>query len=113
VFDAHPGKGATGDLFPKAEARYMAFKKAPGMVNCMLIFAGRRVADAFGWPDGYFEVKTHEVGLVTLVGGVIPHPSGRNRLWNDREMVNKASAFLRPIVEQACQIKNESPVWLS
>lgn len=113
VLDAHPGKGKGGDLFPPEEARRAALKKAPEFVNALVIFAGRRVADAFKWPDGYFEVKPHGVGLVTLMGAVIPHPSRRNRLWNDREMVNKASSFLRPIVEQACAGKNEQPLWLS
>lgn len=62
------------------------------------ILLGSRVAAAFGHgADPQFAWMTTDRGVVACV----PHPSGRNRVLNDQEVVRRYSQFLRDAVESA------------
>lgn len=57
------------------------------MIGRRTILLGARVASALGY-DGYPQFTwDEEVALM-------PHPSGRNRFWNDPANVERARAFL-------------------
>lgn len=68
-----------------------------------LVLLGRLVADAF-------ELELREPGeVVTLPGGVpalvLPHPSGRNRFWNDPELCSQMRVvFDNFMKEKTCPI---------
>lgn len=59
----------------------------------VLVLLGRKVAEAFGLSDQpAFSARQ-------LIGGplcvVLPHPSGRNTVWNDPSAVERARAAIR------------------
>ena len=71
----------------------------PSDLGPLLIIAlGNKVADAFGVPRG----RTWFEHYVNLDDGFVvvkfPHPSGRNRLWNDPTMRARASFLLETLV---------------
>lgn len=73
---------------------YTADPSAPWRVIVML---GRKVADAFDYDRPFF---THDVmpmtgGEMTLVS--LPHPSGRNTVWNDKRLVDRARDIMREL----------------
>lgn len=85
-----PGKDprGKGDLWPVAEARERARSiRLTGDV----LFAGRRVAGAFGVSAPYLEW----VPFRGKRAAVFPHPSGINRWWNDPARAAEAGRFLR------------------
>lgn len=74
-----------------------ADQSAPWRVIVML---GRKVADAFNYDRPFF---THDVapqtgGEMKLVS--LPHPSGRNTVWNDRRLVGRAREILRELAPE-------------
>lgn len=58
----------------------------PGLPRWDLVMLGRRVAEAFQDDRDYFEVRVTEQGNRAVV---VPHPSGRCRVWNDKKNVRK------------------------
>lgn len=58
----------------------------PGLEKWILIMLGRRVAQAFQDSRPYFEVRETGEGNRAVV---VPHPSGRCRVWNDKKNVKK------------------------
>lgn len=60
-----------------------------------LVLFGRRVADSFGWVMGVGLdlLAAYHCGFVHIA--VLPHPSGRCRLWSDRRTVRRARRVLR------------------
>ena len=58
--------------------------------NVAWVLCGRKVADAFGYRGVYLSCFT----LEDKAAVVIPHPSGRNRLWSDGRTVRKARNVL-------------------
>ena len=57
-----------------------------------LVLCGRKVTDAFRHPDG-LEVEMFECLLFRGVpAAILPHPSARNRIWNDPTNIEKARA---------------------
>lgn len=63
----------------------------------VVILLGKRVSMAFGVPTDYFE----RWWIVEAEAYAFPHPSGVNRWWNDHANVDRASRFLRAVVERA------------
>lgn len=53
----------------------------------VLILLGHRVASAFGIKASLFEEVAHPTGARILV---LPHPSGRCRIWNDQAAALRA-----------------------
>lgn len=56
-----------------------------------IMLLGRRVAVAFGFEDA----RWMEPRGLSTIWVALPHPSGRNRWYNDPENRDKLSAFLR------------------
>jgi uracil-DNA glycosylase len=71
----------------------------------LFVLLGAKVCDAFGVPFEPFtiQVKTTSAAVAILLKVphqewtfvVLPHPSGRNRLWNDPLAVDKARKVLK------------------
>jgi hypothetical protein len=59
------------------------------------LLAGRKVAAAFGLKADWLTWTEHRGRLMA----VIPHPSGRNRYWNDPVATYRAKKFLRRAVD--------------
>lgn len=84
------------ERWDKEEAARRAVALVPRLVGKRVIFLGAKVSAAFGiwvlkpqfrWFDlGY--------GPRGAKGAVIPHPSGRNRVWNDPAVREAAREFL-------------------
>lgn len=86
-----PGKTGKGDRFPIREARAAAAMVLELAPNPVLVLCGKRVASAFRLRDVEFLTWRFLAGLIV---GVIPHPSGIVRWWNDEANVEAARAFL-------------------
>jgi hypothetical protein len=56
------------------------------------ILLGRRVAQAFGFPDHWQPPRLRERGCVVFL--MLPHPSGRNRAWHNPGMVEACREML-------------------
>jgi uracil-DNA glycosylase len=104
---AYAGEDGSGDAFPLTEARVSALDAAPELNGRTVVFVGRRVAQSFGcdsewfdWDRAYFN---HGVG-VEIRYATIPHPSGRNRWWNDEGNVARAEAFMRELLKEPSQV---------
>ena len=89
------------------EVRDGLFRLAPMMLRApRTILLGRRVAAAFGLLDlELLEWKQWQVRsdrpMVAPEISRLPHPSGRNRWWNDPTNVRLAETFLRDTVRWA------------
>ena len=88
VLPTFPGARPGGDAFPRVLARQAA-QDFPLMATTLLL--GQQVARAFSLPPCYFLWQNFRGCRVA----VVPHPSGRNRYWNDPARVAHAAAFLR------------------
>jgi len=66
----------------------------------VLVMLGRKVADAFGYEKPFFthDVATRTDGEMHLVS--LPHPSGRNTVWNDGRLVTRAREILRELAPE-------------
>jgi uracil-DNA glycosylase len=85
---------------PEAQGRWAEYmlKEVPEGERLTVVCLGRRAAEAIGARvagdveySGWGE--WHEVGLLQYA--IIPHPSGRNRLYNDKAMKLLAQRVLR------------------
>jgi hypothetical protein len=83
---------------PLARARASTLRAQAGMGGLPLILLGRRVAEAFERGDcelpsldhefiTWRKAATGEIVERTIPVLCIPHPSGRNRVWNQPEVV--------------------------
>ena len=61
-----------------------------------VLLLGRRVAAAMGFPQARF-LKIWHVGESVL--GLLPHPSGLSRWWNDEANVRRAQRFVRSFLK--------------
>jgi len=59
------------------------------------LLLGRRVAEAFGLPPREWLVWTE---VMVDLAAAVPHPSGRNRWYNDPRRRRRAERFLRPLL---------------
>jgi uracil-DNA glycosylase len=80
LLPAYVGATATGDRFPVALARERAAQlRSAWSPDRPVILVGRGVARAFGLDFPYFQWRVIGGGIPVAV---VPHPSGRNRYWN-------------------------------
>lgn len=87
----------------RAWDRYAAARRAWRMTKTFedgdrVILLGGRVADAFGlrdYPRFVWMSINPEDPLCPVDIAIIPHPSGRNRAYNDPAIYDEATAFLR------------------
>lgn len=92
LIDVWPGPAPKGDLFPPAEAKASAERKAASWSGRRVILLGKNVARAFGhhktppmtWAD---DPRGFRVA-------VMPHPSGVNLFWNAPANREAARVFL-------------------
>lgn len=108
LLPCYMGSRGGGDAFPMTEARRNATRVASLLDGRTVVFVGRKVADAFGcrkgwfdWDEGYFRTGDRTVHLRYAV---VPHPSGRNRFWNDPENVREASRFLSELMKRKSSV---------
>lgn len=103
LIDKFPGKNGKGDAFPIAEARIRAQKilnENDGPNTFVLL--GKSVGKAFGIRDPKYFLWI-EIGYDRFLG-LIPHPSGINRAWNDHDIHNRARAILTQAMMTACMV---------
>lgn len=78
---------------PKARNRAIELMSGPHEVHVLL---GSKVTKAYGFPFTRFSVHdlkdSHWPALRKVV--VLPHPSGRNTIWNDPAVVQRARDLL-------------------
>lgn len=85
-------------------ARMAAFQIMPTAKRVgarRIVLLGKRVAEAWGYGDHNKAPYFREFGDDGLRVVVIPHPSGRNRMWNDTRNVKRAEKLLRRWVRWA------------
>jgi uracil-DNA glycosylase len=94
LIDYWPGRAGDGDAFPMAEARERAAAMSVAG-RPLVLLAGRAVERAFGLRRGdWFEVRD----LRGAPCAVVPHPSGRNRWWNDARRVADGRLAMRRVM---------------
>jgi len=113
LLNEYPGRAGNGDAFPLDAARAAAREMLPRLKGRVVILLGRGVARAFGVRANFLEIE-HRDGVTFAT---IPHPSGRNRWWNDPANVERAARFLREnvrssIVAALCE-DNSPSEWFS
>lgn len=83
-----------------AGAARLSAERIAGRVEGRIILLGSKVAAAFGASGlPYYQWTTIRVADRDLEVARVPHPSGRNRLWNDIDHRARASAFLRGLLD--------------
>jgi hypothetical protein len=105
----YSGEDGDGDAFPLIEARLNAIESAESLNGRLVVFVGRRVAEAFGvsnskwfaWDRAF--VLSDGV-MVDFRYAIIPHPSGRNRWWNDEGNVEEAGKFLKSVLRYESKV---------
>ena len=64
----------------------------------VILTVGRKVTDAFGVSDGWFTItELIDEDKRSVFFGSIPHPSARNRFWNDWANRYRAKLYLENI----------------
>lgn len=94
VLDRWPGRSGSGDSFPMREARE-AGRLLLDVHRGPLVALGTAVADCLGFPRHHLCRWLQAEGRAVAV---VPHPSGRNRWWNDPANREAAGVFLRSCV---------------
>ncbi len=102
------GASGAGDAFPMTDARSRAVEMVAKLADRVVVFVGRRVAEVFGckrswfdWEEGNFSVGDP---MVRCRRAVMPHPSGRNRFWNDSRNVQEARRFMSELMVRRSSI---------
>lgn len=88
-----PGRSGEGDSWPRAEARIAARAVERLLAGRCVVFVGRNVAEAFERWLGFYNWDA-DTGLQFRYA-CIPHPSGRNRMYNDDDHRRCAREVLR------------------
>lgn len=71
-----------GERWPAAEAASNAVRIAQGYPDLPIVVLGRRAADAFMVPSHYPLPALYSSTVLRRRLCLLPHPSGRCRLWN-------------------------------
>lgn len=95
LLPTYPGAGAGGDLFPAEEARTRAMQLLPSCSGRRVILLGSNVANAFRFGISAPFLWVTSLTYVYATWTYSPHPSGRNRWWNDLRNVDAARRFWR------------------
>lgn len=92
-----PGSNKQGDKFPMREARAAAEAVRWFLADRVVIFAGRNVAEAFGYGSEYEFLTWYETERRRFHGAfrfaIVPHPSGRNHWYNREENRVRSAVF--------------------
>ena len=99
--DEWPGAHKHGDMFPMDAARVGASKLMPRLLGRRVVLLGRGVARAFGMPPMIEWGTWCRMLMGTWHAAVFPHPSGRNRFWNDEAEARRMGLWLRDVVADA------------
>jgi hypothetical protein len=95
----YAGKNGEGDAFNaklgKKIAREIYFYLWEKTTPATVIFLGKNVAKSFGVNCDFAKITS---GPNRLKFAVVPHPSMRNRFWNDEKNVRMIKRFLRRII---------------
>lgn len=104
VLERWPGKSPLGgDLFPMKDAMAAARGLLDKLVGRTVILLGNGVARAFGVRQfkyfNIYEMRHPENPNVVIANfcAIVPHPSGKNRIFNVRANRDAASKFLRTL----------------
>lgn len=103
----HGGDGR-GDVFPMSMAMASALRLAVQLNGRVVVFLGKKVAKAFGrsgrwfhWEEGSFPIGDPPVRFRYAI---VPHPSGRNRFWNNPENTQEACRFMSELMNEKSSI---------
>lgn len=92
------GKAGNGDRFPVGLARQNARRMRYSLGGCRVLFVGVATAAAFGVGPPILRWGQHRVAKdnsEAFRAAVLPHPSGINRWWNDRQHRRAAQRFMQ------------------
>lgn len=107
LLDYWPGRQGQGDKFPVRAAREAAEAMTPTLAGKRVLMMGKGVAQAFGIEDPpllrWATRITNLVPRCSFRWAVLPHPSGRNRWYNDEENRARAEAFVRRAVQHVAR----------
>lgn len=88
-----------GASFPLGRARPLAEGVAQSLAPRPLLLMGRGVAMAFSFPhERVLEWEDYRLGDTYIRAAVVPHPSGRNRWYNNPHNV----VAMRMFIERSC-----------
>lgn len=91
-----PNREACEQAARSVTLRVLQVAKTTDSVSFVLL--GRRVAKAFRHLDDYFVVRrSASWPTCRWLGVVVPHPSGRCRLWNDKKTVETFRAVMAEV----------------
>lgn len=96
VIPRYPGRQGGGDAFPMREARRYAEQMLPMIEDHSVVFVGKGVAEAFGRKGEW--CRWYEGSLYDWA--ILPHPSGRNRWYNDQKNRWTAESFMQDAAER-------------
>jgi hypothetical protein len=102
--DRFPRRSSAPLALPSLVERVIGAWEYPSCVVC----AGRRSAEHLGIERQPFMVWTETNAFAELFGenlpaAIVPHPSGKNRWWNDATNRAEGSLFLRRLFERGLQ----------
>lgn len=106
VIAKYPGSTASGDRFPIKLARAGAERLLPELYDTNALLVGAGTAKAFGFKD--YDPLVWNEGE-TFRWAVLPHPSGRNRWYNEGDNRAKAATFMKRFGDQ---VRLRSPVFV-
>lgn len=94
-----PGKSGTTkeDAFPVGKARWHARRLAPRLKGREVIILGRQPAEVLGVNTPFHWWLEDGPGFIAAV---VPHPSGRNRWYNDVANREAAELFWRGVASR-------------
>lgn len=113
-----PGKHKRDDKFPMSPAKLAALVMRPLLAGRRVVLVGRGVANAFGVEAEFHQWSVLEARRYCPIQrephaihlAVVPHPSGRNRWYNQDENLQLARDFWRRELEEkrACLLRPKS-----
>lgn len=108
LLSRYAGGSGSGDAFPMVVAKANAMKITTLLDGRVVVFLGRQVAEAFGcrrpwfdWEEGSFLVGDR---TARFRYAIMPHPSGRNRFWNDPQHIQEAREFMSELMKRESSV---------